>query len=34
MKFVGMKILWIFFVGEHKAGLDLGFIAMHSSVFS
>ena len=29
-----MKILWIFFGGNHKIGLYLGVISMHFMVFS
>ena len=32
--FWGMIILWIFFVGHHKIGLDLGVMSMHFRVFS
>ena len=29
-----MKILWIFFGGHHKIGLNLAVISMHFRVFS
>ena len=29
----GMKILWIFFGGHHKIGLNLGVISMHLESF-
>ena len=32
--FGGMKILWIFFGGQHKIGLYLRVISMHFRVFS
>ena len=32
--FLGMKILWIFFWGHHKIGLNLVVISMHFRVFS
>ena len=32
--FGGMKILWIFFGGHNKIGLNLGVISMHFRVFS
>ena len=31
--FFGMKILWIFFWGHNKVGLNSGFISMHFRVF-
>ena len=32
--FLGMKIVWIFFFGQHKIGLNLGVISMKLRVFS
>ena len=32
--FLGMKILWIFFLGYPKIGLVLGVISMYFRVFS